>query len=175
MGLGEPPQTAWEELKKAVDVFLDVLDGTDQEEQVSLVSYASTARIDIWLEKDFDVIRDRMDWLRPDGATAIGDGMEGGIRTILSSTARPFAAKTLLVMTDGIHNRGKHPVTVAREAVRDYDVTIHTVTFGGGADKALMREVAEIGGGEHYHADTGAQLQAIFDEIANNLPTIMTQ
>ena len=175
LGLGEPPQTAWEELKKAVDVFLDVLDGTDQEEQVSLVSYASTARIDIWLEKDFDVIRDKMDWLRPDGATAIGDGMEGGIRTILSSTARPFAAKTLLVMTDGIHNRGKHPVTVAREAVRDYDVTIHTVTFGGGADKALMREVAEIGGGEHYHADTGAQLQAIFDEIANNLPTIMTQ
>ena len=97
------------------------------------------------------------------------------MRTILSSTARPFAAKTLLVMTDGIHNRGIHPATVARNVVAQYDVTIHTVTFGGGANQSAMRQVADIGGGEHYHANTGAELQAIFEEIANNLPTIMTQ
>lgn len=175
LGLGEPPETAWQELKKAVDVFLDVLEDTDQEEQVSLASYSTDARIGVWLETNYEKIRDKMDDLSPGGRTAIGDGMEEGMRTILSTTARPFAAKTLLVMTDGKHNEGKNPKTVAQDVVRDFDVTIHTVTFGGGADKELMREVAEIGGGEHYHADTGAQLQAIFEEIANNLPTIMTQ
>lgn len=175
LDLGEPPETAWEELKKAVDVFLDVLEDTDQDEQVSLASYATDARIGVWLEKDYDKIRDKMDHLYPNGATAIGDGMTEGMKTILSSTARPFAAKTLLVMTDGKHNEGTSPKTVAQDVVEEYDVTIHTITFGGGADKALMKEVAQIGGGEHYHADTGSQLQAIFEEIANNLPTIMTE
>ena len=175
LGLGEPPETAWQELKKAVDVFLDVLEDTDQDEQVSLASYATDARIGVWLEDDYDVIRDHMDVLFPSGQTAIGEGMEQGMRTILSSTARPFAAKTLLVMTDGIHNRGIHPATVARDVVAQYDVTIHTVTFGGGANQSAMRQVADIGGGEHYHANTGAELQAIFEEIANNLPTILTE
>ena len=175
LGLGEPPETAWQELKKAVDVFLDVLNDTDQDEQVSLASYATDARIGVWLETDYDKIRDKMDDLFPSGRTAIGDGMREGMRTILSTTARPFAAKTLLVMTDGKHNEGDSPQSVAREVVSEFDVTIHTVTFGGGADQTAMAEVAEIGGGEHYHANTGRELQAIFEEIANNLPTIMTQ
>jgi Ca-activated chloride channel family protein len=38
-----------------------------------------------------------------------------------------------------------------------------------------MKSVADIGGGKHYHAATGAELVAIFEEIANNLPTIFTQ
>ncbi len=78
-------------------------------------------------------------------------------------------------MTDGIHNTGINPRTVAQQIVSQYDVTIHTVTFGAGADQNLMQEVAEIGGGEHYHAANGDELDAIFEEIANNLPTIVTQ
>ena len=49
------------------------------------------------------------------------------------------------------------------------------MTFGEGADEELMEEVALIGGGKHYHAASGAELVAIFEEIANNLPTILTQ
>ena len=41
-----------------------------------------------------------------------------------------------------------------------------------GAQLAL---VAAIGGGTHYHADDGESLIAIFEEIANNLPTILTE
>jgi hypothetical protein len=56
-----------------------------------------------------------------------------------------------------------------------YNLTIHTVTFGEGADQDLMQDVAVIGGGNHYHAANGSELVAIFEEIANNLPTILTQ
>jgi hypothetical protein len=38
-----------------------------------------------------------------------------------------------------------------------------------------MINVAAIGGGNHYHSDTGDDLVPIFREIANNLPTILTQ
>ncbi len=37
-----------------------------------------------------------------------------------------------------------------------------------------MQAVANIGGGKHYHADEGNALIEIFEQIANNLPTIIT-
>lgn len=175
LGLGDAPKTPWEELGEAVDVFLNVLDSTDQEEQVSLASYATTATLDINLVKNYDLIRNRLEQLGPSGWTAIGEGMNTGIPSLLDNLARPFAAKTLVVLTDGVHNRGIDPDVAALNIVNAYDVTIHTVTFGGGADRDAMREVARIGGGDYYHAATGDDLRRIFEEIANNLPTIVVQ
>lgn len=173
--LGPAPLTLWESLVKAVDAFLLVLEDTVQEEQVSVASYSSNATLDSRLEKDFSKIRDAIDGLSPAGNTAIGRGMLEGIQTILDSAARPFAAKTMVVMTDGVHNTGVNPRDVARFFVSQYDVTIHTVVFGENADRELMAEVAEIGQGEAYVAEDGEQLIRVFEEIANNLPTILTQ
>jgi Ca-activated chloride channel family protein len=174
-GLGTAPTNAWQDLVLAVDAFLDVLDATSQEEQISVASYSSSATLDTNLEKDFQVVRDKVGSLRTGGNTAIGLGMESGILALLESSARPFAAKTMVVMTDGMHNTGILPTTVATTLMSSYNLTIQTVTFGEGADQALMQQVAAIGGGKHYHAATGEQLVAIFEEIANNLPTILTK
>ncbi len=174
-GLGPAPTSAWQDLVVAVDAFLDVLDSTPQEEQVSVASYSSSATLDCWLEKDLQIVRDTVAGLNTGGSTAIGEGMEEAINALLDSSARPFAAKTMVVMTDGIHNNGVSPKDVARNLVGSYNLTIHTVTFGDGADQDLMRDVATIGGGKHYHAATADQLVQIFEEIANNLPTILTQ
>lgn len=174
-GLGPAPTSPWQDLIEAVNAFLNVLDATSQEEQVSVSSYATSATLDAWLEKDFDVVRNTVGNLDTGGWTAIGDGMSEGIQTLLEASARPYAAKTMVVMTDGIHNTGSNPDDVARELMSSYNLTIHTVTFGAGADQDLMRQVADIGGGNHYHAATGAELVEIFEEIANNLPTILTK
>ncbi|WP_146514202.1 vWA domain-containing protein [Rubripirellula amarantea] len=173
--LGPAPRPAWQDLVDAVDAFLDVLDGTSQEEQVSIASYSSSATLDCWLEKDFELVRNTVDGLNTGGNTAIGKGMQEGILALLDSAARPYASKTMVVMTDGMHNSGVDPVSVAATLVSSYNLTIHTVTFGDGADQNRMRNVATIGGGKHYHATTGPQLVAIFEEIANNLPTIITE
>lgn len=173
--LGQEPLRPWEELVNAVDVFLNVLEQTDQDEQVSIASYATTASLDISLQLDYDLIRAEIQTLDATGWTAIGEGMNAGIPSLLDTMARPFAAKTLLVMTDGVHNTGVSPASVATSIVNSYDVTIHTITFGSGADEDAMLNVATIGGGDHYHADDGQELQDVFEEIANNLPTIVTK
>ena len=173
--LGPAPAPPWQDLVSAVNGFLDVLEGTSQQEQVSVASYSTYASLDTWLEKDFDIIRSTVGNLATGGWTAIGQGMEEGVESLLNSSARPYAAKTMVVMTDGIHNRGISPSTVAEDLMGSYSLTIHTVTFGDGADQALMQQVARIGGGKHYHAATGSELIAVFEEIANNLPTILTK
>lgn len=173
--LGPAPPSPWEELVVAVDAFLEVLDNTVQEEQVSVSSYASNATLDAYLKHDYEAVRETVNQLNTGGATAIGSGMNEGIKTLLAGEARPFASKTMVVMTDGIHNSGASPVSVALNLMSRYNLTIHTVTFGDGADQQRMRQVASIGGGNHYHAASGAELVEVFQEIANNLPTLLTK
>jgi len=172
---GPAPQSPWQDLVRAVDAFLNVLDATSQEEQVSLASYATTASLDTLLEKNHQIVRDKVRRLNTGGMTAIGKGMQEGIQGLIDARARPFAAKTMVVMTDGVQNQTPWAEPVAANLVANNLLTIHTVTFGTGANQEDMREVANIGGGKHYHAASGADLVRIFEEIANNLPTILTE
>ncbi|SMP53766.1 Flp pilus assembly protein TadG [Neorhodopirellula lusitana] len=173
--LGDSPNTPWEDLVLAVHAFLNVLDQTPQNEQVSIASYSSSGTLDAWLTHDFEAIKSELATLNTGGSTGIGNGMNQGIRAFDHTNARPFASKTMVVMTDGNHNSGTYPDTVASSLMSNYNMNIQTVTFGSGANQADMREVAEIGQGKHYHADSGDELVGAFEEIANNLPTILTQ
>ena len=173
--LGEAPATPWEQLVVAVDAFLNVLDQTPQNEQVSVASYSNNGTLDTWLTHTYQEIRDEIATLNTGGGTGIGNGMNQGKRAFDHANSRPFASKTMVVMTDGNHNSGTAPDSVARSLMSSYNLSIQTVTFGGGADQDAMREVASIGQGKHYHADSGDELISAFEEIANNLPTILTK
>jgi Mg-chelatase subunit ChlD len=108
------------------------------------------------------------------GSTAIGEGLRQGIAAITSSRARAFAVKTIVLMTDGLHNTGVEPAVIARQAAAQ-EITVHTISFSAGADQTRMRQVARITGGQHFHADTASDLSAIFREIARTLPVLLTE
>ena len=81
----------------------------------------------------------------------------------------------IVVLTDGVSNTAQDPLEAVQAIIDQYAVTVHTVTFTKGADQDAMASVAAAGFGRHYHADEGDALIAIFEEIANNLPTILTE
>ncbi len=171
-----PRHSRWAELERGVDAFLDILDTTDQEELVSLCSFSGDSRLDYSLSLEYPPIRSFVATEYPVGATAIGKGIQTAIPSIMTAAnARPFAAKTIVILTDGENNASPDPVSVVTEMVGQYNITVHTVTFTPNADQDTMRDVAAVGGGRHYHADDGNSLVAIFEEIANNLPTILTE
>lgn len=183
-----PTLSRWGALASAVEAFLVELTKTVQEEHVALASYSSSktecgykykvSQTDHDLTSDFFLVEEKMADLgsRPvKGSTAIGSGINEGIKVLTGKKARPFAVKTMIVMTDGIHNvkTDPDPVTVAKNAAKK-DITIHTITFGDNADVARMKAVAAATGGKHYHAPTSQQLVNIFKEIASTLPVLLT-
>lgn len=198
-----PRHSRWYLLTLGVEAFLDVLGGetdgsevgTDQKELVSLVTFNSNATVDVALTDDdvlnngsrfYQNIRDEVADIVPLHGTGIGRGLETGLPPIVDpdwaddngmtgASARPFAAKTIVVLTDGVNTSGSSPESVVGPIVAENAVTIHTVTFTPGAAQQPMKNVAQIGGGNHYHADEGDALVQIFEEIANNLPTILTE
>jgi Flp pilus assembly protein TadG len=183
-----PTLSRWGALTRAVAGFLDELDKTAQLEQCGMASYSSagsacgftftTSDVNALLDFDYSTIRSEMARLSSRavaGRTNIYAGIENGI-VVLTDTnrVRPFAFRTMVLMTDGRHNTGPEPVIAAREAATE-NITIHTVTFSEDADFARMRAVADATGGQHYHAPDAAALERIFREIASTLPVMITE
>jgi hypothetical protein len=185
-GPPDPTRSRWGALNIALEAFLQELDKTAQDEHVALVSYSSNitqcgfkyniSDINSDLVSNYDAIRAVMKDLssRPvKGSTAISAGIDDGIKVLTGKKIRPFAVKTMIVMTDGIHNLGPEPVLSARNAAKK-DIVIHTITFSADADIKRMEDVAAATGGRHFHAPDAAALAQIFKEIASTLPVMLT-
>ncbi|MEX2092120.1 MAG: vWA domain-containing protein, partial [Pirellulales bacterium] len=182
-----PTQSRWGALATSVDAFLTELATTVQDERVALVSYSSNttecknkykiSQIDSDLVADYGVIRTKMSNIgkKPvKGSTAISAGLDDGIKVLTGAKIRPFAVKTVILMTDGIHNLGPEPVNSAKNAAKK-DITIHTITFSDDADVTRMKAVAAAANGKHFHATSQAELTKIFKEIAATLPVLTTE
>jgi Flp pilus assembly protein TadG len=177
----------WSALNVAVNSFLDDLEATPQSEFVAMVSYGSEVTtcgntyhitdVSSDLVADYAPIRSALQAIGGksiQGHTAIGDGLASGIGVLTGTKARPFAAKTMILMTDGLQNQGTPAAIVAAQA-HDLGIVVHTITFSSEADQEKMIETAEAGGGQHFHAPSAAELKKIFQEIAGTLPVLTTQ
>jgi Ca-activated chloride channel homolog len=162
------------DLRAAVRTFTQTLRETPVEEFVGLASYSEFATVDVLLSPNLLAIDAAMNELKANGWTSISRGMEAGEQVFKTGRPPRFVERTMIVMTDGKHNRGPEPRIAAQRLAAD-GVTIHTITFGSDADRPRMQEVAQIGGGRHFHADNGLQLAEIYREIARSLSTLMTQ
>ncbi|TWU17539.1 von Willebrand factor type A domain protein [Novipirellula galeiformis] len=162
------------DLREAIKIFTETLAGTPVKEQVGLASYSEFASEDVQLTVDLNLITTAMDSLPVNGLTSISRGMDAGHQIMNRSRDPRFIEKTMIVMTDGKHNRGPEPRGAATRIAAD-GVTIHTITFGAGADVARMREIAKIGNGRAFNAVSGDELRNIYREIALTLSTMMTQ
>jgi Mg-chelatase subunit ChlD len=182
-----PTLSRWGALAIAVEAFLVELEKTIQVEHVGLASYSSNttdckitykiSTINSDLTNDYSVIRGKMAGIgsKPvKGSTAISAGIDKGITVLTGAKVRPFAVRTMILLTDGIHNLGPEPVISARNAATK-DIVIHTITFSNDADIRRMRNVAAATGGQHFHAPTTQELVAIFKKIAATLPVMLTE
>ena len=181
-----PTLSRWGAADLAVLSFLSALETTDQTEYVGLVSYASPGN---WcgnnynasdknhdLTDDYTGVYAAMTSLRSNaipGGTAIGEGLQDAVEILTSNSARPLAAKTVVLLTDGVHNNGVDPLTVAAQAAAE-NIVVHTITFSGGAAQGAMQSVAAATGGNHYHAPTAEALDDIFREVALTMPVVLT-
>lgn len=173
--IGGSDSTKWGDMQESVEGFLEALEATPQDEKIALVTYSTFATLDQELTLDYDLIRDAMYARLPAGATAVGEGTALGRQAVTNETfARRYAAKTIVVLTDGNHNVGRFPDTVARVAQENYGVTVHAIAFGDDANEGLMRRTAEAGRGFYWKATTPKALTETFTDIANNLPTLLT-
>ena len=172
-----PPQSRWESAYGGVSEFLDELKMSALSEQVALVTYSTGGSIDQSLTDEYQLILNDLD-LRfnnfEGGGTNISSGLHNAASVFTGPESRDFAAKVIVLMTDGKITSGGDPSDFV-EAQAELGVMTVTISFSDEADTAMMQKLAEKGKGFHLHAATKDDLKSAFRDIVRRLPTILTQ
>jgi Ca-activated chloride channel family protein len=123
--------------------------------------------------------------------TAIGMGLATSVNRLKDSRAK---SKVVILLTDGINNRGMISPLTAADIAMQYNIRVYTIGVGttGTApmpvntvfgtriqdvqveiDEAVLKSIAENTGGKYFRATDNAKLAAIYDEIDKMEKTIM--
>ncbi len=87
--------------------------------------------------------------ISPGGGTNMFPAMERGFRTLRQTTA---AAKHMIVLTDG--QTEPNDFAGLTRQMKDAGITVTSVAIGSDADKKLLREIAQAGGGKAYEVNS---------------------
>ncbi len=172
-----PYNSRWLDTVASVDLLLQQLSLSHLTEHVSLVTYSTSPTTDVKTDRPYQDIYDEMyayGMSFPGGATNIGGGILQGVASLNEKgSARPWASRVIILMSDGIHNTGIEPLSAAQIAA-DQHITIYTISFSSEADEAVMS-----GSLIHVAASTTTlprekQLETAFRDILSRLPLLVT-
>jgi Flp pilus assembly protein TadG len=197
--LAGAPEMPLRSVKDAVQSLIDTIVELDTQDHCSLEIFATTGQHEIDLttpdsgESLADALQEIPDtlYLRQaghyDSTTCIGCGLDEGLSELSSVRARAAAAKVMILMTDGKPNiapGGASPDQYCIDqanAAKELGVTLYTVGVGADVAQELLQEVADIGNGEYFFADSApdpstglplyvTQLQEIFETLGGKRP-----
>jgi Ca-activated chloride channel family protein len=169
----------------AKQVASEFIDGRSND-RIGLVVFSAESFTQCPLTTDYPVLKnlllDVKNGMIADG-TAIGLAIANGVNRLKDSKAK---SKVMILLTDGVNNRGEiDPITAARIAAT-YNIRIYTVGVGAQGeapypvqtpfgirrqmvpvdlDEKGLTQVADMTGGKYYRATDNRKLKAIYKEI----------
>lgn len=169
----------------ARQVAEDFIDGR-QNDRIGLVIFSGVSFTQCPLTTDYTVLKNLLHQVKNgmvvDG-TAIGMAIANGVNRLKDSKAK---SKVMILLTDGVNNRGEiDPITAAKIAAT-YGVRIYTVGVGAKGeapypvqtpfgirrqlipvdlDEKGLSAIADMTGGKYFRATDNEKLKAIYKEI----------
>lgn len=156
-------------------------------DRLAVVAFAGEAFTQTPLTSDQATVQTMLSRLRSgvvDDGTAIGNGLATAINRLRESGAK---SKVVVLLTDGVNNRGQISPATAAEIARDLGIKVYTIGVGsrGSApypaidvfgnesmvmaeveiDEALLRRIATLTGGEYFRAVDDNALAEIYERI----------
>ncbi len=153
-------------IQNAAHQFLSHLNG-GAGDQVSIISFADTARVDQPLTSDFDLLADFVDNIETGQRTALGDALHLAIEQ-LESQRRSDAIQGIVVLSDGGTTTGVDPLPQADRA----KLLGYPVYFVGVSDKVNrggLSELANRAGGSFFATASEQSLIGVMRRLERDL------
>lgn len=177
------PQNRLEVAREKVKQFI-MMRNTDR---IGVVSFSGEALTQVPLTTDYPVVLAAIDNLQPgqlEDGTAIGTAIATAANRLRDAPGR---SRVIVLLTDGVNNRGSIDPRTAAQAAAAFGVKIYAIGVGteGMApvpvgrgvfglryenrpveiDDALLTEIAQRTGGRYFRARDAAALERITEEI----------
>ena len=157
-------------------------------DRIGLVAFAGEAFTQSPLTTDQGTLQTLLARIRSgliEDGTAIGNGLATAINRLRESEAK---SKVIILLTDGVNNRGEIAPQTAAEIAKAQGIRVYTIGVGtegmapypavdiygtptGGTvmakveiDEKTLRSIAEQTGGQYFRATDKAKLKAIYDQ-----------
>ncbi len=156
-------------------------------DRIGLVAFAGEAYTQSPLTTDQGTLQTLLSRIRSgliEDGTAIGNGLATAINRLRESEAK---SKVIILLTDGVNNRGEIAPLTAAEIAKAQGIRLYTIGVGteGMApypamdmfgqmtfvqqkveiDEKTLTTIAEMTGGRYFRATDKEKLKAIYDEI----------
>lgn len=156
-------------------------------DRISVVAFAGEAFTQCPLTSDQATVGTMLSRLRSgvvEDGTAIGNGLATAVNRLRESGAK---SKVVILLTDGVNNRGQISPIMASEIARDLGIKVYTIGVGSRdkapmpaydpfgnityvmadveIDEALLRDIASKTSGEYFRANNNEALKAIYEQI----------
>ncbi len=156
-------------------------------DRVGLVAFAGEAFTQSPLTTDQSTLQTLLSRIRSgiiEDGTAIGNGLATAINRLRESDAK---SKVIILLTDGVNNRGEIAPLTAAEIAKAQGIKVYTIGVGteGMApypaydmfgkltfvnqkveiDEKTLQQIAQSTGGEYFRATDNEKLKAIYDQI----------
>ena len=156
-------------------------------DRISVVAFAGESFTQCPLTSDQATVGTMLSRLRSgvvEDGTAIGNGLATAVNRLRESGAK---SKVVILLTDGVNNRGQISPIMAAEIARDLGIKVYTIGVGSRdkapmpaydpfgnityimadveIDEALLRDIASKTSGEYFRANNNEALKAIYEQI----------
>ncbi|MBP3482568.1 MAG: VWA domain-containing protein [Alistipes sp.] len=156
-------------------------------DRIGLVVFAGESLTQSPLTTDQGTLQTLLSRIRSgiiEDGTAIGNGLATSINRLRESDAR---SKVIILLTDGVNNRGQISPLTAAQIAKDYGIRVYTIGVGkrGKApypavdmfgnqtfieveveiDEKILQTIADETGGKYFRATDKQKLKEIYDEI----------
>jgi Ca-activated chloride channel family protein len=169
----------------AKEVAQNFVDGRVND-RMGLVVFAGQSFTQCPMTLDYRVLKNLMRQVKPgmvEDGTAIGMGIAQGVNRIKESKAK---SKVMILLTDGVNNRGEIDPVTAGELAHSFDIRIYTIGVGtiGEApypvqtpfgvryqnipvevDEKILQKIADMTGGQYFRATNNRALKQIYEQI----------
>ena len=151
-----------EQAKGSVGRFLSLMEPGDR---AALIAFSDTVSRIEQLTDNMELLKHAMLVIGPEGHTALYDAVAEGVASLRGVDGR----KAVIVLTDGIANRGALDIDQAiASAVQEY-TSVYVIGLGGDARTARLEHIAEETGGSYFFTPSADGLLAIYETISKTI------
>ena len=159
-----------DKINQAKEALAHFIQTSHNQDEFFLIDFNSRARLLLDRTRDSDAVLSKLTYAHPEGNTALYDAVYLGLEKVMQAS---HSRKIVLVISDGEDNKSRYTFKELQRRLRETDVIIYTIGFGGyfpfkgGLNgRETLKELASTTGGKAFFPEGMIEMDEAFERIA---------